>query len=216
MTERRLYVKLKTAKGRTTAQQQWISRQLNDPYVGMAIDQGYRSRAAFKLIEIDAKYKFLKPGAKVVDLGAAPGGWTQVAVERGCGRGVALDILEMAPIAGAIVMQADFLDAAAPAKLEALLDGKVDLVLSDMAPSTTGHRETDHLRIAALVEAAIEFAAQTLRKGGNFVSKFRQGQEEQMLIKLAQRHFTKVVRIKPPSSRSESSELFLVATGFKG
>jgi 23S rRNA (uridine2552-2'-O)-methyltransferase len=113
-------------------------------------------------------------------------------------------------------MQADFLDAAAPAKLEALLDGKVDLVLSDMAPSTTGHRETDHLRIAALVEAAIEFAAQTLRKGGNFVSKFRQGQEEQMLIKLAQRHFTKVVRIKPPSSRSESSELFLVATGFKG
>jgi 23S rRNA (uridine2552-2'-O)-methyltransferase len=216
MTERRLYVKLKTAKGRTTAQQQWISRQLNDPYVGMAKDQGYRSRAAFKLIEIDAKYKFLKPGVKVVDLGAAPGGWTQVAVERGCSPVVALDILEMAPLAGASVLQADFLDPAAPGKLLALLDGKVDLVLSDMAPSTTGHRETDHLRIAALVEAAIDFAAQTLRQGGNFVSKFRQGQEEQMLIKLAQRHFKKVVRIKPPSSRSESSELFIVASGFKG
>jgi 23S rRNA (uridine2552-2'-O)-methyltransferase len=216
MTERRLYVKLKTAKGRTTAQQQWISRQLNDPYVGMAKDQGYRSRAAFKLIEIDAKYKFLKPGAKVVDLGAAPGGWTQVAVERGCAKVIALDILEMAPLAGAQVLQADFLDPAAPGMIEKLLDGKVDLVLSDMAPSTTGHRETDHLRIAALVEAAIEFAVAVLRPGGNFVTKFRQGQEEQALIKQAQRHFAKVVRMKPPSSRAESSELFLVSTGFRG
>jgi 23S rRNA (uridine2552-2'-O)-methyltransferase len=216
MTERRLYVKLKTAKGRTTAQQQWISRQLNDPYVGMAKDQGYRSRAAFKLIEIDAKYKFLKPGAKVVDLGAAPGGWTQVAVERGCSTVIALDILEMAPLAGARMLQADFLDPAAPGMIEKLLDGKVDLVLSDMAPSTTGHRETDHLRIAALVEAAIDFAAAVLRPGGNFVTKFRQGQEEQALIKHAQRHFAKVVRMKPPSSRAESSELFLVSTGFKG
>ncbi|MCZ8311484.1 MAG: RlmE family RNA methyltransferase [Magnetospirillum sp.] len=216
MTERRLYVKLKTAKGRTTAQQQWISRQLNDPYVGMAKDQGYRSRAAFKLIEIDAKYKFLKPGAKVVDLGAAPGGWTQVAVERGCTTVIALDILEMAPLAGAHVLKADFLDPAAPGMIEKLLDGKVDLVLSDMAPSTTGHRETDHLRIAALVEAAIDFAVAVLRPGGNFVTKFRQGQEEQALIKHAQRHFAKVVRMKPPSSRAESSELFLVSTGFKG
>jgi 23S rRNA (uridine2552-2'-O)-methyltransferase len=216
MTERRLYVKLKTAKGRTTAQQQWISRQLNDPYVGMAKDQGYRSRAAFKLIEIDAKYKFLKAGAKVVDLGAAPGGWTQVAVERGCSTVIALDILEMAPLAGARMLQADFLDPAAPGMIEKLLDGKVDLVLSDMAPSTTGHRETDHLRIAALVEAAIDFAAAVLRPGGNFVTKFRQGQEEQALIKHAQRHFAKVVRMKPPSSRAESSELFLVSTGFKG
>ena len=216
MTERRLSVKLKTAKGRTTAQQQWISRQLNDPYVGMAKDQGYRSRAAFKLIEIDAKYKFLKAGAKVVDLGAAPGGWTQVAVERGCSTVIALDILEMAPLAGARMLQADFLDPAAPGMIEKLLDGKVDLVLSDMAPSTTGHRETDHLRIAALVEAAIDFAAAVLRPGGNFVTKFRQGQEEQALIKHAQRHFAKVVRMKPPSSRAESSELFLVSTGFKG
>ncbi len=215
-TDRRLYVKLKTAKGRTTAQQQWISRQLNDPYVGMAKDQGYRSRAAFKLIEIDAKYKFLKPGAKVVDLGAAPGGWTQVAVERGCTTVIALDILEMAPLAGAHVLKADFLDPAAPGMIEKLLDGKVDLVLSDMAPSTTGHRETDHLRIAALVEAAIDFAVAVLRPGGNFVTKFRQGQEEQALIKHAQRHFAKVVRMKPPSSRAESSELFLVSTGFKG
>ncbi len=216
MTERRLYVKLKTAKGRTTAQQQWISRQLNDPYVGMAKDQGYRSRAAFKLIEIDAKYKFLKPGTKVVDLGAAPGGWTQVAVERGCTTVIALDILEMAPFAGAQVLKADFLDPSAPGMIEKLLDGKVDLVLSDMAPSTTGHRETDHLRIAALVEAAIDFAVAVLRPGGNFVTKFRQGQEEQALIKHAQRHFAKVVRMKPPSSRAESSELFLVSTGFKG
>jgi 23S rRNA (uridine2552-2'-O)-methyltransferase len=215
-TDRRLYVKLKTAKGRTTAQQQWISRQLNDPYVGMAKDQGYRSRAAFKLIEIDAKYKFLKPGAKVVDLGAAPGGWTQVAVERGCTTVIALDILEMAPLAGAHVLKADFLDPEAPGMIEKLLDGKVDLVLSDMAPSTTGHRETDHLRIAALVEAAIDFAVAVLRPGGNFVTKFRQGQEEQALIKHAQRHFAKVVRMKPPSSRAESSELFLVSTGFKG
>jgi len=215
-TDRRLYVKLKTAKGRTTAQQQWISRQLNDPYVGMAKDQGYRSRAAFKLIEIDAKYKFLKPGAKVVDLGAAPGGWTQVAVERGCTTVIALDILEMAPLAGAHVLKADFLDPAAPGMIEKLLDSKVDLVLSDMAPSTTGHRETDHLRIAALVEAAIDFAVAVLRPGGNFVTKFRQGQEEQALIKHAQRHFAKVVRMKPPSSRAESSELFLVSTGFKG
>jgi 23S rRNA (uridine2552-2'-O)-methyltransferase len=215
-TDRRLYVKLKTAKGRTTAQQQWISRQLNDPYVGMAKDQGYRSRAAFKLIEIDAKYKFLKPGAKVVDLGAAPGGWTQVAVERGCTTVIALDILEMAPLAGAHVLKADFLDPAAPGMIEKLLDGKVDLVLSDMAPSTTGHRETDHLRIAALVEAAIDFSVAVLRQGGNFVTKFRQGQEEQALIKHAQRHFAKVVRMKPPSSRAESSELFLVSTGFKG
>jgi 23S rRNA (uridine2552-2'-O)-methyltransferase len=216
MTERRLYVKLKTAKGRTTAQQQWISRQLNDPYVGMAKDQGYRSRAAFKLIEIDAKYKFLKPGVKVVDLGAAPGGWTQVAVERGCTTVIALDILEIAPLAGAQMLQADFLDPAAPGMIEKLLDGKVDLVLSDMAPATTGHRETDHLRIAALVEAAIDFSVAVLRRGGNFVTKFRQGQEEQALIKHAQRHFAKVVRIKPPSSRAESSELFLVSTGFKG
>lgn len=216
MTERRLHVKLKTAKGRSTASQQWISRQLNDPYVGKAIDQGYRSRAAFKLMEIDDKYKLLKKGTRVVDLGAAPGGWTQVAVERGCGMVVALDILEMAPIAGATVLQADFLDAKAPAKLEAVLGGKVDVVLSDMAPSTTGHRETDHMRIVILVEAAIEFAVHTLRKGGAFVAKFRQGPDEVNIFKATQTRFAKVVRMKPPASRSESSEFYLVATGFKG
>ncbi|MBL8832645.1 MAG: RlmE family RNA methyltransferase [Rhodospirillales bacterium] len=216
MTERRLHVKLKTAKGRSTASQQWISRQLNDPYVGKAIDQGYRSRAAFKLMEIDDKYRLLKKGTRVVDLGAAPGGWTQVAVERGCGMVVALDILEMAPIAGATVLQADFLDAKAPAKLEAVLGGKVDVVLSDMAPSTTGHRETDHMRIVILVEAAVEFAVQTLRKGGAFVAKFRQGPDEVNIFKATQTRFAKVVRMKPPASRSESSEFYLVATGFKG
>jgi len=216
VTERRLHVKLKTAKGRSTASQQWISRQLNDPYVGKAIDQGYRSRAAFKLMEIDDKYRLLKKGTRVVDLGAAPGGWTQVAVERGCGMVVALDILEMAPIAGATVLQADFLDAKAPAKLEAALGGKVDVVLSDMAPSTTGHRETDHMRIVILVEAAVEFAVQTLRKGGAFVAKFRQGPDEVNIFKATQTRFAKVVRMKPPASRSESSEFYLVATGFKG
>ncbi len=216
MTERRLHVKLKTAKGRSTASQQWISRQLNDPYVGKAIDQGYRSRAAFKLMEIDDKYKLLKKGTRVVDLGAAPGGWTQVAVERGCGMVVALDILEMAPIAGATVLQADFLDAKAPAKLEAVLGGKVDVVLSDMAPSTTGHRETDHMRIVILVEAAIEFMAHTLRKGGAFVAKFRQGPDEVNIFKATQTRFNKVVRVKPPASRSESSEFYIVAIGFKG
>ncbi len=216
MTERRLHVKLKTAKGRSTASQQWISRQLNDPYVGKAIDQGYRSRAAFKLMEIDDKYKLLKKGTRVVDLGAAPGGWTQVAVERGCGMVVALDILEMAPIAGATVLQADFLDPKAPAKLEAVLGGKVDVVLSDMAPSTTGHRETDHMRIVILVEAAIEFMAHTLRKGGAFVAKFRQGPDEVNIFKATQTRFNKVVRVKPPASRSESSEFYLVAIGFKG
>jgi 23S rRNA (uridine2552-2'-O)-methyltransferase len=216
MTERRLHVKLKTAKGRSTASQQWISRQLNDPYVGKAIDQGYRSRAAFKLMEIDDKYKLLKKGTRVVDLGAAPGGWTQVAVERGCGVVVALDILEMAPIAGATVLQADFLDAKAPAKLEAVLGGKVDVVLSDMAPSTTGHRETDHMRIVILVEAAIEFMTHTLRKGGAFVAKFRQGPDEVNIFNATKTRFDKIVRVKPPASRSESSEFYIVAIGFKG
>ncbi len=215
-TDRRLHVKLKTAKGRSTASQQWISRQLNDPYVGKAIDQGYRSRAAFKLMEIDDKYKLLKPGARVVDLGAAPGGWTQVAVERKCGLVVALDIIEMAPIPGATVLQADFLDPKAPAKLEAALGGKVDVVLSDMAPSTTGHRETDHMRIVILVEAAIEFMGQTLRKGGSFVAKFRQGPDEVNIFNATKPRFTRIVRVKPPASRSESSEFYIVALGFKG
>jgi 23S rRNA (uridine2552-2'-O)-methyltransferase len=215
-TDRRLYVKMKTAKGRSVASQKWISRQLNDPYVGKAKDQGYRSRAAFKLIEIDDKYKLLKPGIRVVDLGAAPGGWTQVAVERGCAPVIALDIIEMAPLAGATVLQADFLDAGAPAKLEAAMGGKADLVLSDMAPSTTGHRETDQVRIAGLVEAALDFACTALRRGGNFVAKLRQGPDEPAIAKAAQARFAKVVRMKPPASRAESSEFFLVCTGFKG
>ncbi|MBL8807668.1 MAG: RlmE family RNA methyltransferase [Rhodospirillales bacterium] len=214
-TDRRLHVKMKTAKGRTVAQQKWISRQLNDPYVGKAKDMGYRSRAAFKLIEIDNKYHLLKPGRRVVDLGAAPGGWTQVCVEKGC-QVVALDILEMSPLAGATVLKADFLDPAAPAKLEAVLGGKVDVVLSDMAPSTTGHRETDHLRIVNLVEAALDFSLATLKPGGAFVAKFRQGQHENEIVKGAQARFAKVARVKPPSSRAESAEHFIVATGFKG
>jgi len=215
-TDRRLYVKMKTAKGRSVASQKWISRQLNDPYVGKAKDQGYRSRAAFKLIEIDDKYKLLKPGIRVVDLGAAPGGWTQVAVERGCAPVIALDIIEMAPLAGATVLQADFLDAGAPAKLEAAMGGKADLVLSDMAPNTTGHNATDHLRIIALAELALEFAVKVLAPGGAFVAKvFQGGSEKQMLAPMKQL-FASVRHAKPPASRKESSELYVVATGFRG
>ncbi|MBL8652690.1 MAG: RlmE family RNA methyltransferase [Alphaproteobacteria bacterium] len=213
---RPLAERLKTAKGRSTSQQNWLRRQLNDPYVGKAKDAGYRSRAAFKLIEIDAKVRLFRPGMKIVDLGAAPGGWTQVAIERKAGTVVALDILEMDQLPGAVVLQADFLNPSASEKVKAALNGPADLILTDMAPSTTGHRETDHLRIIALVEAAFEFACEVLKPGGAFVGKLRQGGEEQKLMKAVQARFTKLQRIKPPSSRSESAEFYFAATGFKG
>jgi len=213
---RPLAERLKTAKGRSTSQQNWLRRQLNDPYVGKAKDAGYRSRAAFKLIEIDAKVRIFRPGMKIVDLGAAPGGWTQVAIERKAGTIVALDILEMDQLPGAVVLQADFLNPSASEKVKAALNGSADLILTDMAPSTTGHRETDHLRIIALVEAAFEFACEVLKPGGAFVGKLRQGGEEQKLMKAVQARFAKLQRIKPPSSRSESAEFYFAATGFKG
>lgn len=216
MTEKRLASRLKTAKGRTVSQQNWLRRHLNDPYVEKTKDAGYRSRAAFKLIEIDAKIRVLRAGMKVVDLGAAPGGWTQVVIERKAGTVIALDILEMDQLAGATILRADFLDPKAAVLAKNALGGSADLVLSDMSPSTTGHRETDHLRIVALVEAAFEFAVDVLKPGGTFIGKLRQGAEEQSLLKTIQARFAKLQRHKPPASRAESAEFYFAATGFKG
>ncbi|MBI3708929.1 MAG: RlmE family RNA methyltransferase [Proteobacteria bacterium] len=217
---RPLAKRVKTAKARSPSSTRWLARQLNDPYVAAAKREGYRSRAAFKLIELDDRLRLLKPGARVVDLGAAPGGWTQVAVARvkpleTRGAVVALDSLPMDPMAGAIILTADFLAPDAPGLLRGRLGGPVDVVLSDMAPSTTGHRETDHLRIMNLVEAALAFAAEVLRPGGAFIAKMLQGGGERALIAEARRHFATVRQVKPAASRAESVEFFIVATGFR-
>jgi len=214
---RSVTTRLRTAKGRTTASQKWLERQLNDPYVRAAQASGYRSRAAFKLLEIDDKVRLLKPGARVVDLGAAPGGWTQVSLERIApgGRVVALDLLAMDPVSGAIVLQGDFQDAAAEQAVLAALAGQADLVLSDMAPNTTGHNATDHLRIMALAELALDFAVRVLAPGGGFVTKVFQGGTEKALLEQLKLRFAVVRHIKPPASRKDSSELYVVATGFR-
>nr|WP_208408063.1 RlmE family RNA methyltransferase [Variibacter gotjawalensis] len=209
------------AQGRTASQRAWLERQLNDPYVAKARRDGYRSRAAYKLTEIDDKAKFLKPGKIVVDLGAAPGGWSQIAVKRvkseeGNGKVVGIDILEVPPIPGATIIHLDFLDEAAPARLEELLGGKADVVLSDMAANTTGHKRTDHLRTMALVEAAAAFAYEVLAPGGVFLAKVLQGGTEAQLLSELKRNFTNVKHIKPQASRADSSELYLLATGFRG
>ena len=215
-------VRLKTARQRTPSQQRWLERQLNDPYVARAKAEGWRSRAAYKLIEIDERYRILKPGQRVVDLGAAPGGWTQVAVERvkaieGRGQVAAIDILDMEALAGASILHLDFLDPSAPARLRALLrDGAADVVLSDMAAPTTGHTHTDHLRIMGLAEAAAEFAAQVLTPGGAFLCKMFQGGTERDLLARLKREYTTVRHVKPPASRKESSELYVLATGYRG
>jgi 23S rRNA (uridine2552-2'-O)-methyltransferase len=208
-------VALRTARGRSTASQRWLSRQLNDPYVAAARAQGYRSRAAFKLIELDARFALLRRGLRVIDLGAAPGGWTQAAIQRGAGPLVALDLLPMDPVPGARVILGDFLDPAMPARLRAELGGAADLVLSDMAPNTTGHGATDHLRIMALAEAALHFAAEVLAPGGGFVAKVFQGGSERAMLEQMKRQFAAVRHAKPPASRKESSELYVVATGFR-
>jgi 23S rRNA (uridine2552-2'-O)-methyltransferase len=208
-------VNLRTASGRTTAQQAWLRRQLNDPYVVAARAQNYRSRAAFKLIELDDRYHLIRKGARVLDLGAAPGGWAQVAMQRGAACVVGVDLLPINEIAGATMIQGDFNDPDMPARLAALLGGQADLLLSDMAPNTTGHGPTDHLRIMALAELALDFAIQILAPGGVFVTKlFQGGSERQMLAALKQR-FATVRHAKPPASRRESSELYVVATGFR-
>jgi 23S rRNA (uridine2552-2'-O)-methyltransferase len=220
--QRQLKVRLKTARQRSASSQRWLERQLNDPYVAAARRQGYRSRAAFKLIEIDDKHRILKPGARVVDLGAAPGGWSQVAAERvraveGKGQVVAIDLLAMEPIPGVAFLQLDFMDASAPERLKGLLrEGRADVVVSDMAAQGTGHTRTDHLRIMALAEAAAEFAGEVLVPGGAFLCKVLQGGTERELLDRLKREFASVRHIKPPASRAESAELYVLATGFRG
>ena len=211
-------VRVKTAKGRKLSSKLWLERQLNDPYVVEAKRLGYRSRAAFKLAEIDDKSKFLKPGCRVVDLGAAPGGWVQVALQRvgAKGRVVGIDLQEIEPIPGSELLVGDFLDEDAPDRLRALMNGTADVVLSDMAASSSGHAPTDHLRIMGLAEAALEFALEVLAPGGAFVAKVLQGGSERALLETMRRNFTKVTHVKPPSSRKDSAELYVVATGFRG
>ena len=215
--ERELKVRVKD-KRKSHSSKQWLERQLNDPYVIRAKREGFRSRAAFKLIEIDDKHRVLKPGARVIDLGAAPGGWSQVAVKRigERGRVVAIDILPIDPIAGVEFAQIDFLDPAAPDKLKAMLCGPADVVLSDMAANTTGHRQTDHLKIVALVETAAQFAGEVLIDGGAFLAKVIQGGTETALLAWLKRDFTTVKHVKPAASRADSAELYVLATGFRG
>ncbi len=219
---RSLKVKLRKTRGRTPSSKQWLERQLNDPYVAAAKRQGYRSRAAYKLEEIAGKYGFLKPGGIVVDLGAAPGGWSQVAAKRvkaeeGRGAVVALDILPFDAIPSVITLQQDFNEPEAESRLlEALAGRKADAVLSDMAAPTTGHRQTDHLRIMGLAEEALAFAIKVLAPGGAFLAKVFQGGSEKGLLDVLKRDFAAVRHIKPKASRAESPELYVLATGFRG
>ncbi|MGD1879032.1 MAG: RlmE family RNA methyltransferase [Kiloniellaceae bacterium] len=215
---RNLKVRVKTAKRRSISSARWLERQLNDPYVAEARKRGYRSRAAFKLSQLDDRFHFLKNGARVVDLGCAPGGWTQVVVER-CGRSakvVGIDLIEVEPIAGAELMVGDFLDEDAPDRLKTALGGPADVVLSDMAASATGHSKTDHLKIMALVEVAYLFAKEVLAPGGAFVAKVLQGGTERDLLTGMKQDFAKVAHVKPAASRADSAEMYLVATGFRG
>ncbi len=213
--------RLKDEKRRTVSSRAWLERQLSDPYVARAKREGFRSRAAYKLAEIDDKYKVLKPGARVVDLGAAPGGWSEIAAKRvGAGAGnkarvIGLDILDMKPIAGVEFLKLDFLDVTAPARLRQMLGGKADVVLSDMAANAIGHRQTDHLRIMALAEAAAAFACEVLAPGGVFLCKVLQGGTEAALLAELKRDFASVKHVKPPASRADSAELYLLARGFR-
>jgi 23S rRNA (uridine2552-2'-O)-methyltransferase len=220
-TARSAAVRVKSTARRSPSSKQWLERQLNDPYVGEAQRRGYRSRAAFKLAQLDDRFRLLRPGLRVVDLGCAPGGWTQIAVERvkprpGRGVVIGIDILAMDPVPEATIAQMDFLDPTAPGRLEKLLAGPADLVLSDMAAPTTGHGPTDHLRIIALAEVALAFAGDVLVPGGAFVAKVFQGGASGELLALLKRDFTSVRHAKPPASRTESAETYVVATGFRG
>ena len=216
--DRALEVRVRTARGRKLSSTRWLQRQLNDPYVAAARREGYRSRAAYKLIELNERFKFLKKGARVVDLGAAPGGWTQVAVALvgAPGAVVAIDCQAMEPVSGARCAEMDFLDPDAGERLGALLGGPVDVVLSDMAAPSTGHRQTDHMRIMALFEAALAFALGVLSPGGAFVAKVLKGGAENTLLVTLKRHFRAVRHAKPKSSRADSAESYVVAMGFKG
>jgi len=216
-------VELKNARRHKPSSQRWLRRQLNDPYVAEAQKLGYRSRAAFKLLQLDEKFRFLKPGAKVVDLGAAPGGWTQVAVDavgaekdKGKGKVVGIDLLEMEPIPGADLFQGDFMTEEGLAALRARIEGPIDVVLSDMAASTTGHAATDHIRTASLCEAALEFAIEVLGQGGSFVAKVFKGGSEQEMLRRMKLAFRTVRHAKPAASRPESPEAYVVCMGFRG
>jgi 23S rRNA (uridine2552-2'-O)-methyltransferase len=212
---RALAVPVRTAKGRTAASQRWLARQLNDPYVAAAKAQGWRSRAAFKLLELDERFHLIRRGDRVLDLGAAPGGWTQVAKRLGAAFVLAVDLLPIEPIPGTTMLQGDFSDPDMPARLAERLGGPADVVLSDMAPNTTGHTATDHLRIMALAEMAAALAADILAEGGVFVAKVFQGGSERQMLERLKRDFAAVRHAKPPASRKESSELYVVATGFR-
>jgi 23S rRNA (uridine2552-2'-O)-methyltransferase len=224
--QRDLKVKVKTARGRKLSSTRWLERQLNDPYVARARAEGYRGRAAYKIIELDDRFGFLKPGARVVDLGAAPGGWTQVAVARvnalgakrgkPVGRVLAIDLQPVETIAGAEIHELDFLAEGADAEVRGWLDGQADVVMSDMAAASSGHPQTDNIRITALAEAAAELAAEVLAPGGTFVAKVLGGGADAGLVARLNRAFVKVTHVKPPASRKDSSEKYLVATGFRG
>ena len=218
---RNVHVKVKTARGRKLSSTRWLQRQLNDPYVLEANRLGYRSRAAFKLIELDEKFKFLSKGKRILDLGAAPGGWTQIAVniskpETSDGKVVALDINEMEDMPGATVIQHDFMDDDAPRILKEALNGPADVVLSDMAAPATGHSDTDHMRIMMLCETALEFAYEVLAPGGTFIAKVFQGGTENTLLAQMKKRFETVRHAKPAASRKGSAEMYVVAIGFKG
>ena len=225
---RALKVRVKTARKRSNSSTRWLQRQLNDPYVHAAKREGYRSRAAFKLIEMDDKYRFLKPGGRVVDLGCAPGGWCQVAVARvkaetgGAGgdgrhgRVIGLDYLEMDPVPGATILQLDFLTEGADDRVKELLAGEADVVLSDMAAPTTGHKQTDHMRIMSLCDIAAHFAVEVLAPGGTFLAKVLRGGTENELLAMLKHHFQTVRHVKPKASRADSAEMYVLAQGFKG
>jgi len=220
-TGRLLHTKVKSARGRKQSSTLWLERQLNDPYVVEARARGLRSRAAFKLMQLDEKYNLLKPGDSVVDLGAAPGGWTQVAIDRvgslkGKGQVLAVDILKMEPIAGAKVIQLDFTTDDADTKVKDLLGGPVNAVISDMAAPTTGHKQTDHLRIVYMCELALDFAVDVLAPGGVFIAKVLKGGTENALLELLKRNFSNVRHAKPEASRPDSREAYVIATGFRG
>ncbi|WP_316013937.1 RlmE family RNA methyltransferase [Roseobacter sp. HKCCA0434] len=224
--QRDLHVKVKTAKGRKISSKLWLERQLNDPYVQAARRDGYRGRAAYKILELDDRFRFLVPGARVVDLGCAPGGWTQVAVRRvnalgdrtskKVGTVLGVDLQEVDPIPGSELHVLDFLEDGADDKVKGWLGGKADVVMSDMAASSSGHKQTDHLRIMALCEAAAWFACDVLEEGGTFVAKVLAGGAEADLLTMLKKNFEKTTHVKPPASRSDSSEKFVIATGFRG
>jgi len=224
--QRDLKVKVKSARGRSVSQVRWLQRQLNDPYVKRAQSEGYRGRAAFKILELDDKYGFLKPGVRVVDLGCAPGGWCQVAARRVNALGdkknkpkgsvLGVDLQDVEPVAGAEIYQLDFLEEEADLKVKDWLGGTADVVMSDMAAASSGHKQTDHLRIISLCEAAAYFAFDVLEEGGTFVAKVLAGGAEGELQKLLKQRFTKVANVKPPASRADSSEKFVVALGYRG